>query len=110
MNFTLKSCIGDLVKLHHADFGITDERGRAVGFMYRIDLVEAIESNGPYWPRITSAGDWYQVESNTTRNGDRYGALTPMAWFKSREDAEREADRRVEVARKRYTKKYGKQS
>jgi hypothetical protein len=90
----------------HHDFDLTDERGRAVGFLTCIVEGNAVESNHYYISTLTHAGKCFRVWSQTTRNRKSYGALTEDAYFYNEDEAKREAARRVGVALKRYTKKY----
>lgn len=108
IRYTLKGSLGErVVQSHSADFGLVDERGRAVGFSFTIEACEAAVSDAGYYTQVTHPGTWYLLRSGATRNGERYGALTNDFITDDLDAAKREGARRVDVALKRYSKKYG---
>lgn len=95
------------------DFDIIDERGRVVGYMARVDAIEAYEvdqTKHPYgylWvQQIDAPGQWFRAYVQTTRDGRPYGPLQYHTYHRTLDEAWAAASKRADAMRKRYTKKY----
>lgn len=106
-----------LIKPTTTDFGLVDERGREVGIItwalvmttrWDPNLVRPNSMRGG----IVDCEPYVLVGSHVTRNGEQYGALVSdtavglVADPKTQGAAEREIERRIKNARKRFEKKY----
>lgn len=90
----------------HVDFGMTDERGRAVGFVvHRWTLETTPAPAGQVSGGLREPGTWFVVGTCPTRNGKEFGASTRLGEYRTADERDREAARRTEAARKRYAKK-----
>lgn len=88
------------------DFGLVDEKGRAVGVVVMRAPVEMVESgnNGYDYP----PGKGFTADVMAARNGNTYGAINPFIFFPTEEEREAWIAKRVAGAKRRYVKKYGK--
>ena len=91
------------------DFGLTDEKGREVGFRCTITPVCSVidpAHPGCGWSLGFTDTEFFSLHTIPTRNGMAYGASTPSFMAVTLAEVEAEAERRSNVARKRYLKKY----
>jgi hypothetical protein len=79
------------------DFGLRDERGRAVGCMARFYAPGEYRSSNPTW----------LLSMQATRNGERFGSSHGHLKADSREALERLARKTMLASFKRYSKLYG---
>ncbi len=91
------------------DFGLTDEKGREVGFRCTITPVCSVidpAHPGCGWSLSFTDTEFFSLHTIPTRDGMSYGASTPSFMAVTLAEVEVEAKRRTIVARKRYLKKY----
>lgn len=81
---------GNLIRTIKADFGIRDEKGRAVG--------------GMAW--VMAHDGQYTVRVQATRDGEKYGALTPSRIFSDSFAVQDFYMKRFADQAKSYAKKY----
>jgi hypothetical protein len=93
-------------------FGLFDRLGREIGVVARVDAIEVREvqpDERTSWFAAASgvdrAGIWFEVNVQATRNGKRYGASQPDAYFATREAAAAFIAKRIEASRKAAQKK-----
>lgn len=79
------------------DFGLRDERGRAVGCMARFYAPGEYGGSNPTWA----------LSMQATRNGERFGSSHGTVKGESREALETTARRMMMASFKRYSKLYG---
>ena len=87
------------------DFGIKDEKGRAVGVVVMRADCEMVESENNYGYDYPP-GSGYTADVMAARNGSTYGAINPFIYFPSEEAREAWIAKRVDGTKKRYLKKY----
>ncbi len=96
------------------DFGIRDQKGRKIGYQWRIyDVVVELMTDEEYAAAKSCyliANDkpshYIEMRSSTTRDGYAYGPSTKRMQTDTLEQARRSAVGRVENARKANTKKF----
>jgi len=96
------------------DFGIRDQKGRAIGYRWSIrqvnvELMTAEEyavSVACYLSKDGEPLDYIELYSTPTRDGISYGPITKSIKVDTLEKARQHAVRRTEDARKRNTKKF----
>lgn len=94
-----------VVFIGRADYGVKDEKGRAVGGYARL------EGPNPSYARWQpNAQDKWALWTGATRNSVSFGASTEAAFYNTEEEARAAAVKKLAAAQKRYQKKYGVQS
>lgn len=91
----------------HFDFGEHDSKGRKIGAIaatYEADIVEADNSNY-YYTTFESAGHYYGVRVQATRNEKPFGSSQPIKWFSSKEEALDHMAARISNSQKQAIKK-----
>lgn len=90
------------------DFGVTDDRGRAVGALVVISTVEFVPiPEGQTWGYRVDAGKYVEVNTQAQRGGKRFGASTATKLFANRSEADEHAAGYLDRAAKRASKKWG---
>lgn len=103
-----------LVDSDTVDFGVTDERGRSVGyatFIYQRTYTARTDGNtwGTKPQNIHQDGAViFRGATTVTRNGDMFGAAHPDFFTETQAEAKDAVVQRMEGARKRYTKNAGR--
>ena len=103
---------GEVVERDDVDFGIRDERKRAVGGWYLIRPITYVakteaELSQRYFSYYTATpGDYFSVAYQATRNGESYGSCNPSESFATIEEARAFGAKQLEKMRKRYARKY----
>lgn len=87
-------------------FAIADERGREVGFMFRVYRREYVGHRYGYGRDVPEGTITYVAYTSTTRSGDSYGASQRPLEEKNLLSLEIAVQKRLEAARKRYERKY----
>ena len=94
------------------DFGITDGKGRSVGFRWTVCRVNShlyVEGKGEgrgYWPQTFPDTTYFSLSTITTRDSEAYGASQATYSAVTEFEVGTEIERRLRVARTRYEKKY----
>jgi hypothetical protein len=96
------------------EFGIRDQKGRAIGYRWNIQAVavelmsdaELAASKGCYIHRDGEPLHYVELRTSTTRDGISYGPSTPRVKRDTLEEARRIAVSRTEAARKANAKKF----
>jgi len=91
----------------HIAFGLTDEKGRAIGTFIQRETVEYVERIGPvegycYYER--EPGVSYEFRPHVTRNGQCYGAMHGARIFKTVDEREAAIAEYIAGAKKRAAK------
>lgn len=89
------------------DFGMRDEKGRAIGarrVISRVEYVAAGEGARSGYNR--APGVWYVVHVQPTRDGEKYGAIGAYDYLRDRDDAELVVNVMLQRTRGRYERKY----
>lgn len=94
------------VETRRIDFGLVDERGRAIGVLvttYEVDAtpVPAEQRYGGY---DMEPGHYFVAYVHATRNGEHFGALQRSGYFTTERMRDAYVADRVAAARKRYTR------
>lgn len=92
------------------DFGITDAKGRAIGFshqMVEFDVVEASETGSGYCTNYNVTGHYFRASGISTRNGKAFGSADIRIEGLNQLQVATEFAARVERARKAAVKKFG---
>ena len=100
---------GAVRQLKEEDFGLTDSKGRQIGFRCTIIQVESvIDAQRPRcgWALGWTDTKFWSLTTSVTRDGHCFGASTPPFHALTMKEVKVEATRRTIVARKRYLKKY----
>jgi hypothetical protein len=98
----------------HVDFGIRDQKGRAIGYRWRIYSVTTEVMPDEEYAATRFCGlikdgaplDYVELRTTTTRDGVGYGPSTPPVQVDTVEAAHQTAASRTEAARKSNTKKF----
>ena len=109
--------IGKCLDEGSVEHGVTDKLGRSVGYrwsIYEVRYAELTEEPaGPFrsfYPRPDDQQmNVFQMWGSPTRSGKDYGPSFNYTEFNTLEEARQAAVKRVEAARKRDTKKFGKE-
>ncbi len=97
-------CTQQEVSTTNTDFGLKDEKGRAVGYRVRIwKRTYTEDSNGDF---LHAPGDFWIGDTFATRDGHIYGSLTSLPEASSLQETKALAQKRMATAKARYTKKY----
>ena len=92
------------------DFGVTDEKGRSVGFRWTIRRINShlyVEGEGGcYLPHTFPDTTYFSLSTSTTRDSEAYGASQATYSAVTKFEVGAEIERRLRVARARYEKKY----
>jgi len=97
-------CTQQEVSTTNTDFGLKDEKGRAIGYRVRIWIRTYTEdSNGNF---LHAHGDFWIGETFATRDGDIYGSLTSLPEASSLQETKALVQKRITTAKARYAKKY----
>ncbi len=97
----------NVIETERHDFSLTDQKGRAIGFVWTIRSVTSTPGGGCGYNLDFADNKFFSLSSGTTRDGEGFGASTATFFALTRIEIEAEASRRMAVSRKRYTKKYG---
>jgi hypothetical protein len=94
------------------DFGIADNKGRAIGMkvtkgLHEITIADAQDSSYYIIDSAFGLGTRPAVNVRTTRNGAGYGAGQGWMTFASEENREAYIAKRIAQSRKAYEKKFG---
>jgi len=98
--------------VRHEDFGLLDQHGRTIGVRITITRLEIIGYlEGEEYPESHQTesrepGIYWAASTHATRNGADFGAWTAPVWKRTKEAAEKAAQKKADGARKRYTKKF----
>jgi hypothetical protein len=109
--------VGDdeVVASGSVDFGIKDDKGRAIGTSWTVCRVEyrdltadelAAYFGGRRSASLVIAGTHYTAKTYATRAGQGFGAYHYPTYYATREAAEKAATKKVEASRKRYAKQF----
>jgi hypothetical protein len=96
----------------HEDFGFTDQKGRKVGFFWKIKSVtielmqEGAEGHSGYTRDIGAPTFYYEVKGSPTRDGVPYGASSRANEAATLDEARKVVARRIAQSRKRDAKKF----
>lgn len=97
-------CAQQEVSATNTDFGLKDEKGRAVGYRVRIwQRTYTEDSNGDF---LHAPGDFWIGEAIATRDGQIYGSLTSLPEVASRQEMNALVQKRMSAAKANYVKKY----
>jgi len=93
------------------DFGIRDEKNRAVGYSWGIQSVVATLSTEPFGYILSDDHPMYffEIRFGATRDGKTYGASNGRIIANTLEEARQLTVKKVEAAGKAYAKKYRKE-
>jgi len=94
-------------KAYRIDLGLIDARGRAIGLYVRTSVVRVVavperETSGNY--AFTTAGTYFGVYCQVTRNGDTFGATRDTVLFTESSETVAYVKERIAAAVKRYVK------
>jgi hypothetical protein len=107
-----KEIRNEVLLAEHTDFGIADDRGRALGCSFTVREVEyaakSAEECASSGYRQIAPGVYYTASSCATRNGNGFGAYHYPTYHATREEAEKEGRRKVRASGKRYAKQFAK--
>jgi len=108
--------LGPILDGGSVEHGFNDKADRSVGYQWTIRQVTYTElteeAGGAYSYRLRRDDQpmlVFKMNGSPTRDGRRYGPAFNDVEFASLEDARRHAVKRVEQARKRDIKKFGKE-
>lgn len=94
------------------EFDMTDNKGRKIGHIAQINTVESTltpEARSGYVIPSHLPLTFFEVRTNATRNGERYGAGQGGATYAATiEEAREVAKAKAEASRKSYTRKFEK--
>lgn len=89
------------------DFGITDDRGRAIGALVIFGTETRSADESAHWlVEPETLGAHVTALVRATRNGEPYGASQSCTLHPTREAAEAAAEKKLTAARKRNAKKF----
>jgi hypothetical protein len=97
------------------DFGVRDQKGRAIGYAWGIQRYEAkpyVRDPNPdawcssYWSLEFQSDVVFRAWSTVTRDGRGYGASMPYIHCATLEEVKAALGKRIAGARKRYTKQF----
>ena len=94
----------------HHDLDLTDDRGRAIGARLVVERVECIEDPESSWlgrEDQVRKGVWYNVTTQSTRNGAAFGACNSGSNVDTLDEAYKLKARKLRDTLKRYTRLYG---
>ncbi len=87
----------------YTSLGITDQKGRQIGYDYTIYLCEYVPHSNDRGYDVPP-GTYYQVRMSVMRDNRYFGASNPEVNFATLDEAIAYTQRRIEDGRKRYAK------
>jgi hypothetical protein len=95
----------------HADFGVTDAKGRKVGASIKMHTLDITDDKRNSTNGIVAEphnfGTWYCYSIQSTRNGKDFGASAKTSKFRSRTERDAKAVKAFDRSRKLAIKKHG---
>lgn len=96
------ACTQQEVSTTNTDFGLKDEKGRAVGYQVRVwKRTYTEDSKGDF---LHAPGDFWIGDTFVTRDGHIYGAQTSLPEASTLQEIEALAQKRMTAAKARYAK------
>lgn len=93
-----------LVHQEHEYVGLTDDKGREIGFRTTVWRCTYVAAPNGYYAR--TPGVYYECSTHVTRDGTNFGALTGDFIGADLDEVLRLAKKREVASRKRYAKKF----